>query len=95
MEGVAVNAQLTNPTDVVIDASGNIYITDSGNFCIRKISSNGIISTYAGNGIGAYSGDGGFAIDARIGYIPAIAIDGSGNVYITDTDFNRVRVIYK
>ncbi len=92
--GPATASALNNPTGVIIDATGNIYITDSGDFRIRKVNTNGIISTYAGDGISGYSGDGGLATTAKMGYIPALAIDGSGNVYITDTDFNRIRVIY-
>jgi sugar lactone lactonase YvrE len=93
--GPAINAELSAPLDVKVDGSGNIYIADANNYCIRKINTSGIISTYAGNGIGGYSGEGGLATDAKIGYIPAIALDSYGNLYIADIDFNRVQVVYK
>ena len=93
--GPATAAELQNPTDVVIDGSGNIYIADENNYRIRKINTSGIISTYAGNGTAGYSGDGGLGTAVKIGDVPSIAVDGFSNLYITDIDFNRIRVVYK
>ena len=62
--GPATSAKLRSPTGVALDASGNIYIADYGNDCIRVVTnpgSTGIISTVAGNGVYGYSGDGGLA----------------------------------
>ena len=93
--GPATAAELNHPTDVVVDASGNVYFADADNGVIRMVNTSGIISTYAGNGNGTYSGDGGLAKAAGIGFSQGIALDASGNLYITELYFNRVRVVYK
>src|SRR5205823_5286019 len=75
--GPATSAQLSGPVGpgVATDSSGNIYITDNGNSRIRKISSNGTISTFVGNGSNSDSGDGGPATSAGL-YDPAdVALD--------------------
>jgi hypothetical protein len=59
--GAAVSAQLKDPFGVAVDSSGNVYIADYGNQRIRKVDPTGEISTFAGNGISGYSGDGGAA----------------------------------
>jgi uncharacterized protein (TIGR03437 family) len=82
--GLATNAGLNGPTGLAIDSAGNLYIADSGNGRVRRVSSSGIITTVAGNGSGGYSGDGGPAIDAGISP-GGLAIDGSGNLYMYDT----------
>ncbi|MBZ5594857.1 MAG: hypothetical protein LAP39_21640 [Acidobacteriia bacterium] len=80
--GPATHAQLNNPTGVAVDAAGDIYIADSGNSRIRKVSG-GLITTVAGNGTPGSSGDGGPAADAELG-AGSVACDGSGNLYITE-----------
>lgn len=81
--GSAVAARLSNLRGVAVDAAGNVYINDVGNSRIRKVSTSGIISTVAGNGIAASNGDGGLAINASI--IPLdIAIDGNNNLYLSE-----------
>lgn len=83
--GLAINAILSNPTGICIDASGNLYIADAGNNCIRKINTvTGIISTIAGNGIYGYSGNGGPATTAQLSFPDAVAVDAAGNLYIAD-----------
>jgi len=89
--GAATEAELSGPSGVAIDASGNIYIADAGNGRIRKVITSGVISTIAGNGTVGYSGDGGAATAAELFYPTSVAIDGSGNVYIADTYNNFVR----
>ncbi len=91
--GTAVDAQLNNPGGIVLDVNGNLYIFDSSNLRIRKVSTSGIITTVAGNGTAGYSGDGGAATDAEISAAHGIAVDGSGNLYIADTRNQRIRRI--
>jgi hypothetical protein len=79
----ATAAQLYRPTDVAIDAMGNLYIADEFNFVVRKVDTAGIISTYAGTNISGYSGDGGMANVAQLSRPNTITIDVSGNMYIS------------
>jgi sugar lactone lactonase YvrE len=83
----ATSAQLYYPRGLTFDSSGNLYIADSVNSCIRKVNTSGIISTYAGiGGSYGYSGDGGAATSAQLGGVNDVAIDLSGNLYIADYD---------
>jgi uncharacterized protein (TIGR03437 family) len=81
--GPAVNAQLYRPNGLALDPAGNLYIADTGNRRIRKVS-NGIITTVAGNGDNGPAGDGGPATSAGSIYLTALAIDAAGNLYISD-----------
>ncbi len=80
-------------SDVKIDNSGNIYITDKGDHRIRKVNGAGIISTYAGTGLAAWSGDGGPATAADIAAPGQMAFDAAGNLYFSETGSNVVRKI--
>ena len=91
--GAATNASLNGPTGVAVDASGNLFIADSNNYRIRKVNVNGIISTVAGNGVYAYSGDGGAATNASLNYPSGVAVDASGNLFIADKNNNRIRKV--
>ena len=91
--GAATNAQLNYPTRVAVDASGNLFIADSGNSRIREVQVNGIISTVAGNGTNGYSGDGGAATNAQLNSPGGMAVDASGNLFIADLANNRVRKV--
>ncbi|MEO6940656.1 MAG: T9SS type A sorting domain-containing protein [Candidatus Kapaibacterium sp.] len=92
--GPATAAQLNFPQDVTLDGSGNVYIADTYNHRIRKITAaNGIISTIAGSGIAGSSGDGGVATDARINIPQSVAVDDSQNVYLIDLGDQRIRKI--
>jgi trimeric autotransporter adhesin len=94
--GIATSAKLSYPGGVAIDASGNIYIVDTGNSRIRMVTkSTGIISTVAGTGSYGYRGDGGIATSASLNFPRGVAIDASGNLYIADTDNNRIRMVTK
>ena len=88
--GQATAASLSWPYKAVCDGNGNMYILDSQNNRIRKVNTNGIISTFAGNGTRGYSGDGGQATAAKL-FTDCLAIDGSGNIYTADS--NRIRKI--
>jgi hypothetical protein len=91
--GLATNAELNGPYRVTVDAAGNVYIPDSGNSRVRKVSPNGIITTVAGNGKSAYSGDGGLATAASLEYPEAVAFDSAGNYYIADEEANVIREV--
>jgi sugar lactone lactonase YvrE len=90
--GPATNAGFSNPVALAVDASGNLYIADAFNYRIRKVSANGVVNTYAGNGTRAFAGDGGPATNASIGLVYGLAIDSSGALLIADTSNNRTRV---
>jgi sugar lactone lactonase YvrE len=89
--GPATSAQLYNPYDVAVDIGGNLFIADSGNNCIRKVTPGGIINTVAGNGTYGFSGDGGPATSAQLHYPQGVAVDTAGNLFIADLYNNRVR----
>jgi uncharacterized protein (TIGR03437 family) len=91
--GAAIQAQLNSPMGLAIDAAGNLYIADSGNHAVRKVSKSGAIGTYAGIGSPGYSGDGGAATAAGLDQPEGVAVDPSGSLYIADTFDNRVRVV--
>ena len=87
----AGSAQLNLPFAVAVDAAGNLYIAEFGNNRVRMVSTNGNISTLAGNGVSGFSGDGGQATSAMLNGPQGVAVDGAGNVYIADSANNRVR----
>jgi trimeric autotransporter adhesin len=91
--GPATAALLSGPMQVCTDASGNVYLSDYYNHRIRKISTSGIITTVAGNGIGGYSGDGGQATAAEIQFPWGIVVDASGNLFIGDYYNHRIRKV--
>ena len=91
--GAATNASLNYPYGVVVDAFGDLFIGDFFNNRVRKVGANGIITTVAGNGAPAYSGDNGPATNASLYYPEDMALDASGNLFITDTFNNRVRKV--
>ena len=91
--GGATNASLSNPSGVAFDLPGNLYIADRDNNRIRKVDTNGIITTVAGNGNATYAGDGGKATNASL-YTPArINLDVFGNLYISDQSNSRIRKV--
>jgi len=93
--GLAVNASLSDPVDVITDSAGNIYISEQAGNKIRKVNRNGIITTVAGNGIGGYNGDSGKAINASLKLPTGICFDKTGNLIIADTYNNRIRKVDK
>ena len=90
--GPATNASLDGDGGVAVDGIGNIFISDVGNYRVRKVDTNGIITTVAGNGNPNYSGDGGPATNAGIGP-EGIAVDRFGNLFIADALNNLVHKV--
>jgi len=76
---------------IAVDMTGNLYVADKGNHRIRKLDASGMITTIAGTGTAGFSGDGGPAVRAQINSPTGIAVDGTGNVFFTDQENNRVR----
>jgi sugar lactone lactonase YvrE len=91
--GPATAAAISYPSNVVVDGAGNVYIASYLDFRVRKVTPGGVISTVAGNGARGYSGDGGPATLASIGWIGGLAVDIGGNLYITDNGGHRVRKV--
>lgn len=92
--GLATAAQLSSPSGMAFDPSGNLFIADTGNHRIREVAaSTGVISTVAGTGTAGFSGDGGLATAALLSSPSAIAADSKGNLYIADSATSTVRKI--
>lgn len=81
------------PWSAVAGPAGDIYVADTANHRIKRISPSGSVSIVAGNGAQGYSGDGGAATAAQLNFPRAVAVDGSGNLYIADTANNRIRIV--
>jgi uncharacterized protein (TIGR03437 family) len=90
--GLATNALLYGPSGIAVDSLGTLFIADSGNNRIRRVS-NGVITTVAGNGTRGFGGDGGPAISAMLNDPTGVAVDSAGNLYIADRDNNRIRKV--
>jgi uncharacterized protein (TIGR03437 family) len=91
--GAAALAELNGPAGIAIDQAGTLYLADSLNHRIRRVTASGAIDTIAGNGTPGFSGDGGPAIQAQLNGPLGVAVDGSGNIYISDTNNNRIRKV--
>ena len=83
--GPATSAQLAGPAGIAVDGAGNLFVADEGNYRIRKVSADGIITTVAGNGTYGSSGDGGPATSAQVSSPLGVAVDGAGNLFIVST----------
>lgn len=91
--GPATSAKLDHPRGVVVDSSGNVYISDFGNKRIRKVDTSGNINTIAGTGAAGWSGDGFAATSANIDGTRGLFIDSSGNLYLSAYSTNHIRKI--
>lgn len=91
--GPASAALLKAPSDLALDAAGNLLIADTANFKIRSIGADGKISTFAGTGTSGSGGDGGPALSAQFQLPAGLFVDKAGNVYVSDSSAGRVRKI--
>ena len=91
VDGTGTNARFNRPTKIRVDSAGNLYVSDTENNCIRKISSAGVVTTLAGNGNPGYVD--GTGTNARFNRPCGIGLDSSFNVYVTDTGNHRIRRI--
>jgi gliding motility-associated-like protein len=85
--GPAIAATFYFPWNIAIDANDNLYVADVLNHAIRKITPDGTITNFAGNGTYGYSGDGGAATDGQLGEPTGLAVDAAGNVFISDRNY--------
>ncbi|MBL9101572.1 MAG: hypothetical protein JNL82_11475 [Myxococcales bacterium] len=89
----AILASLSRPSDVDVDGSGNLYIADTDNACIRRVDPDGVITTIAGTcGVRGYAGDGGMATAALLDQPYGVAL-GEDTLYVADTLNHRIRVL--
>ncbi len=91
--GPATDAELDDPTSIALDSKGYLYIADTNNSRIRKVYPDGTIATIAGSGEPAYSGNGGPATSAALSFPHGVAVDGAGDVYISDSDNQVIRLL--
>ena len=91
--GQAISASLVRPFNVAVDAAGNLFISDLVGDRIRKVSTGGIITTVAGNGVGGFSGDSGLATSAQLSFPAGVAVDVSGSLFIADSFNARIRKV--
>ena len=89
-DGTGTSAQFDYPTGVAVDGAGNVYVADSDNHRIRKITASGVVSTLAGSTYGYTDGTG---TSAKFYYPRGVAVDGAGNVYVADRVNHRIRKI--
>ncbi len=92
-DGPATDARLSGPTKVALGPDGSLFILDSSNARVRKVSPQGIITTVAGDGSYGNTGDGAAATSAKLGSPTGIAVSPDGSLYIADSGNNRVRLV--
>ncbi|HEY3439738.1 MAG TPA: IPT/TIG domain-containing protein [Paludibaculum sp.] len=90
---LAKDAAINLPTGIVVDAAGVVYFSDTNNHCIRKVGTDGNITTIAGTGVAGVLGDGGPATAAKLNHPIGLALDSAGSLYVADQMNNRIRKI--
>ncbi|MER7670179.1 RICIN domain-containing protein [Kitasatospora sp. NPDC096128] len=91
--GPAISAELNRPFGIVVDHTGTLYLADRDNHRVRKITTDGRISTVAGTGTAGFGGDGGPTAKAQLNYPRGVAVDGAGTLYIADAGNHRIRKV--
>jgi hypothetical protein len=91
--GPAVDAKLSAPVGVAVDAAGNLFIADTSNNRVREVGLNGIITTLAGTNAAGFSGDGGPATNASLDQPDGVAVDAYDDIFIADNQNARVRMV--
>ena len=91
-DGTGAGARFNSPYGVASDGQGNFYVADAGNHAIRKLTSSGVVSTFAGSPGNAGSDDGA-AATARFNFPTSVAVDGAGNLYVADTGNQIIRKV--
>jgi sugar lactone lactonase YvrE len=89
----ATTLPLMIPSATVFDAAGNLYFVETGNHVVRKVTSAGVITTVAGNGVQGFSGDNGPATAAQLDSPAGLALDSSGDLFIADSHNHRIREV--
>ena len=91
--GPATNGILANPSAVAVDGNGDVFVADTYHERVRKVGSNGIITTVAGNGLYGFLGDGNVGTNAELTYPYGLAVDAHGNLFIADENNERIRKV--
>jgi sugar lactone lactonase YvrE len=91
--GRALEARFREPRTAVLDAAGNLFLTDTFNHRIRRVDRSGVITTVAGSGEAGFGGDGGPATSARMKWPHSVTVDGAGNLFVADSPNSRIRRI--
>jgi hypothetical protein len=91
--GPATAARISGPSRITFDSAGNLYLADSGNNRIRKVTPADVISTVAGTGVAGSTGDGGQATAARLRNPYDVAVAGNGTIYIADRGNHKIRKV--
>jgi sugar lactone lactonase YvrE len=92
-DGIGSAAKFLLPTSVAVDGAGNVYVADAENFTIREISTNGVVTTIAGQAGDWGSSNGPATNGAQFLYPYGVAVDGSNNIYVADTENHLIRKI--
>ena len=90
-DGISSSASFNNPKGIALDSNGNLFVADSGNHLIRKIDTNGMVSTYAGNG--SQGDNDGHRFEASFSSPDGVTVDDHNNVFVSDRSNKKIRII--